>query len=257
MKMYFDLVVLINFIVDFFLLLGTNRLCGFPMSLLRLVLAAAFGGVYGGICLIPKLYFLGNTFWRVIFLAIISGIAFGFSRSALRRGVIFVLLSMALGGIALGLGNGGFWALVAAAMGVSIMCIVGFRERIGNASYVPVELSYGGKHMRLTALCDTGNTLTDPVTGRSVLVVDGKVAEHLTGLTNQQLRNPVEAITQEALPGLRLVPYRSIGQSSGLLLALWLQDVKIGQWCGGSLVAFAPDGLNSEGAYQALTGGNV
>ena len=58
------------------------------------------------------------------------------------------------------------------------------------------------------------------------------------------------------LPGLRLVPYHSVGKSS-FLLAIRLQNVKIGSWQGSSLVAFAPEGLSKEGAYQALTGGNV
>lgn len=257
MKVYVDLVALINFLVDFLLLLGTNRLCGYPWGVGRAVLAAIVGGIYGGVCLIPELYFLGNTLWRVVSLALISWIAFGFSKSALRRGVVFVLLSMALGGIALGLGTGGFWALLAAAGGVSVMCTVGFREKIGSVSYVPVELSYSGKHLHLTALCDTGNTLKDPVTGRSVLVVDGETAQQLTGLTRQQLCDPVAAISGASMPGLRLIPYRSVGQSGGLLLALRLQNVRIGQWRGSSLVAFSPDGLSSEGAYQALTGGSL
>ncbi len=254
---YVDLVALINFLVDFLLLLGTNRLCGYPPGFGKAALAAAVGGVYGGLCLVPDLYFLGNSLWRVVSLVLISWIAFGFSKSALRRGVVFVLLSMALGGIALGLGAGGTWALVAAAAGVSIMCMVGFREKIGSVSYVPVELSYSGKHLHLTALCDTGNTLTDPVTGRSVLVVDCASAQQLTGLTRQQLCDPVGAIARAPLPGLRLIPYRSVGQARGLLLALRLQDVRIGNWKGSSLVAFSPDGLSSEGAYQALTGGTL
>lgn len=255
MEVYVDLVALVNFSVDFLLLLGTNRLCGYPPGWGRTALAAAVGGIYGGMCLVPGFHFLGNTLWRIVSLAVISWIAFGFSRSALRRGVVFVLLSMALGGIALGVGTGGFWSLIAAAACVSLMCVVGFREKIGSVCYVPVELSYSGKHMRLTALCDTGNTLKDPITGRPVLVVDGKAAQQLTGLTKQQLQSPVEAIDQAPLPGLRLIPYRAVGQPGGLLLALRLQDVKIGKWRGSSLVAFAPDTLGSEGAYQALTGG--
>ena len=100
---------------------------------------------------------------------------------------------------------------------------------------------------------DTGNLLRDPITGRQVLVVGGDVALELTGLTQEQLRSPVESIG--ALPGLRLIPYRNVGNSSGFLLALRLQNVKIGKWKGSTLVAFAPEGLSSEGAYQALTGG--
>ena len=41
MKIYLDLVVILNFLVDFLLLLGTNRLSGFPASPLRAAAAAA------------------------------------------------------------------------------------------------------------------------------------------------------------------------------------------------------------------------
>ena len=255
MTVYIDVVALINFLVDFLLLLGTNRLCGYPPGWGRAALAAGAGGIYGGLCLLPEFHFLGNTLWRIVSLTGISLVAFGFSKSALRRGVVFSLLSMALGGIALGIGGGGFWALVASAAAISIMCMVGFREKIGSVSYVTVELSYEGKRMKLTALQDTGNALRDPVTGRAVLVVGADVARELTGLTYQQLRSPINTITQAPLPGLRLIPYHTVGQPAGLLLALRLQNVKIGNWTGSSLVAFAPDGLSREGAYQALTGG--
>ena len=257
MTVYMDVVVLLNFLVDLLLLLGANRLCGYPPGWGRAALAAGVGGIYAGACLLPAIQFLGNDFWRTISLVIISFIAFGVSKSAVRRGVVFVLLSMALGGIALGLGNGGFWAVIAAAVGVCILCAVGFREKIGSTSYVPVELSYGGKCVHLTALQDTGNALRDPVTGRQVLVVGADVAWKLFGLTQQQLRSPVKTMTQIQVPGLRLIPYHTVGQSSALLLALRLHDVKIGKWTGSSLVAFAPEGLSREGSYQALTGGIV
>lgn len=255
MAVYVDVVAFLNFLVDFLLLLGANRLCGYPPGWGRVALASAVGGIYGGVCLFPGFHFLGNTLWRIVCLAGMSWIAFGFSFGALRRGIVFVLLSMALGGIALGLGGGGVYALLAAAAGVCIMCALGFREKLGSVTYVPVALSYGGKHVRLTALCDTGNTLCDPVTGRPVLVVGADVASQLTGLTQQQLRSPVSTISQTPVSGLRLIPYRAVGQECGLLLALRMQDVRIGNWRGSSLVAFAPDGLSREGDYQALTGG--
>ena len=255
MAVYVDVVAMLNFLVDLLLLVGTNRLCGYPPGWGRAALAAAVGGIYGGMCLLPGFSFLGNRLWRLVSLVLISCIAFGFCKSALRRGAVFTLLSMALGGIALGFGAEGFLPLVAAAAGVAFMCVVGFRGKLGGVSYIPVELSYGGKHLSMTALQDTGNTLRDPVTGRSVLVVGGDIAQQLIGLTQQQLRSPVEAITASDIPGLRLIPYRAVGQSGGMLLALRMKDVKIGKWKGSSLVAFAPEALSTEGAYQALTGG--
>ena len=255
MIVYLDAVALLNFLVDFLLLLGTNRLCGYPPCWGRSALAAVLGGIYGAVCMLPGMGFLGNTLWRCVFLGLMSWIAFGFSKSALRRAVIFVLLCMALGGIAQGFGIGGAASVIASAAAVCAMCILGFRDRPGSVSYVPVELSYGSKQLRVTALCDTGNTITDPITGRSVLVVGAEVAQQLTGLTQQQLRSPVSAVSQATIPGLRLIPYRTVSQPSGMLLALRFPRVRIGSWQGSSLVAFAPEKLCDDGQYQALTGG--
>ena len=255
MVVYLDVIILLNFLVDFLLLLGTNRLCGYPARYLRSALAATIGGLYGGLCLLPGFRFLGNTLWRIVFLGVMSVVAFGFYKNAIRRGAIFTLLNMALGGVAIGIGANGFFTIVISALGVAFICILGFPGKIGGASYVPVELSYGDCRLHLTALKDTGNSLTDPLTGRSVLVVGADVAQKLLGLTREQLAMPSEAIVSAGLPGLRLIPYRTIGQTGGMLLGMRLQDVKIGNWKGSSLVAFAPEGLSEEGAYQALTGG--
>ncbi len=255
MIVYLDAVALLNFLVDYLLLLGTNRLCGYPPGWGRSALSAVLGGIYGAVCMLPRFRFLGNTLWRIVSLGLMGWIAFGCSKSALRRTVVFVLLCMALGGLAQGLGAGGVVSVVASAAALCGMCILGFRDHPGSVSYVPVELSYGDKQLRLTALCDTGNTLMDPVTGKPVLVVGAEVAQQLTGLTQQQLRSPINAMQQSSVPGLRLIPYRSVGQPVGMLLALRFPQVRIGNWQGSSLVAFAPDRLCNDGQYQALTGG--
>lgn len=255
MLIYLDIVMLLNFLVDLLLLLGTNRLCGYPPRGKRAALSALLGCIYAGACLLPGFSFLGSLLWRTVSLVLMSGIAFGFTKNALRRGIVFALLSMALGGIALCMNSRSFWSLAASAGGICLMCALGFQNKPGAQSFVPVELTYGETKLRLTALQDTGNTLRDPITGADVLVVGADVAQKLTGLTRLQLRSPVEFL--DAIPGLRLIPYRTVGQGSGFLLALRLQEVKIGNRRANTLVAFAPDGLHSEGAYQALTGGAV
>ncbi len=257
MRVYLDLAVLLNFLVDFLLLLGTNRLAGFPNSPVRAALAAGIGGIYAGACLLPGFHFLGNTLWRLVSLALMGTVAFGWGKSTLQRCMLFVLLSMALGGLAMGLGSGSFGALVGAGGLVFLLCRVGFRGRAGSREYVPVELCYGESRVRLLALKDTGNTLRDPVTGQSVLVVDAHTANRLLGLTKAQLSAPVETVGAGTIPGLRLIPYRSVGQAQGMLIAVRVAQAKIGNWQGSTLVAFAPEGLDREETYRGLTGGMV
>lgn len=252
MTVYLDGVILLNFLVDFLLLLAAGRLCGFPVGVARAAAGGALGGVYAAFCLLPGFAFLGNFLWRTVSLSAMAVIAYGCSVSALRRGLVFVLLCLALGGAVIVTGKGGFLGLTGAVGVLCLLCCIGFRGKLGGNIYIPVELHYGENHLKLTALRDTGNTLRDPVTGQQVLVIGADTAQKLTGLSQYQLQTPVESVG--AIPGLRLIPYHSVG-GPGFMLALRLQSVKIGSWQGSTLVAFAPDGLSREGEYQALTGG--
>ena len=257
MSVYLDLVILLNFLVDFLLLLGTNRLCGFPAQPGRCSLGALLGGIYGGACLIPGFRFLGNLLWRSACLMGIAVLSFGCSLSAGKRGGVFLLLSMAMGGLSLSIGKGNMPGLLLSAGGVWALCCVGFgRGGVGKA-YVPVTMHYGGQSVSVIALRDSGNSLRDPITGEAVLVLSRHAAQKLTGLSHQQLRNPLETLSQRPLPGLRLIPYRSVGQEGGMLLGMRLSNVQIGNRRQSVVVAFAAEGLGSGEMYQALTGGAI
>lgn len=249
MAVYLDLVMGINFLVDFFLILGTNRLAGFPVGGKRAAIAAAFGAVYSGVCLTPGFSFLANTLWRLVSLGLMGSIAFGWNQSALRRTVVFILLSMSLGGIATGFGRGNLMTLILSAAGVWLLCRMGFGGSMGQ-EYIPVEIRHEGKEVKLLALRDTGNTLRDPITGESVLVISADAATTLTGLKANQLAHPVE--TAALYPGFRLLPYHAVGQPGGMLLMKRFSDVTMGGKQGDRLVAFAPDVIGRGAVYQAL-----
>ena len=257
MQIYLDMMILLNFAVDLLLLLAVNRLCGYPVRLLRSAGAAGIGAFYAGVCILPGFRFMSGLFWRLIFLCIISVAAFGLNRSTVRRGVLLVFLSMALGGVAGCIGRGGFIGIIISAAAMLVMCRVGFHGGTVRKTYVPVELRYGGKKLSLVALRDTGNLLTDPVTGQKVLVAGPEVAWDVAGLTPQQLAQPVETMTRCSITGLRIIPYRCVGQSCGMLLAMNFDSVKVAGIECGRLVAFTPNGFGTGSEYQALTGGEI
>lgn len=252
LRVYADLVIILNFLVDFLLLLGTNRLTGFPPGVKRAAAGAALGAVYSGACLYPRLSFLGNTLWRMVSLGLMAAAAFGLDRTAVKRCGIFVLLTMALGGMAANFGSGDFLGLAAASLLLWLLCCIGFGGKIGR-EYVPLEITHGTKCVKLLALRDTGNTLRDPISGEQVLIIDASAAGELTGLSEKQLASPLE--TMGRLPGLRLIPYSAVGQPGGMLLAMRFQNVKIGNRKGSAVVAFAPQSIGRD--YRALTGGTL
>ena len=124
-------------------------------------------------------------------------------------------------------------------------------------------LTLAGRRVALTALVDTGNTLTDPATNRPVMVAEG---EKLAGLfpagqapDAQALRDPVgamERLSQQGWQGrCRQLPYQAVGVECGMLLSLRLDGARVGtEDYGPLLVALSPTPLSDGGGYSALIG---
>lgn len=256
MTVYLDLVMVLNFLVDLLLLLGTNRLSGFPMEPGRCAGAALLGSIYSGACLLPGFQFLGSLLWRLVSLGAMGIIAFGVNKSALQRCGVFAILSMALGGMALCVGSDRFLPLLCCGGVLLGLCSLSFRDGLGEREYIPVTIRNGDRTVSVIALRDTGNTLRDPVTGEQVLVLSAHAAVRLTGLTEHQLRTPLETLAQHTLPGLRLIPYRAVS-GSGMLLGMRFEEGKIGEKRQSVTAAFAPEDFGRGEVYQALTGGMI
>lgn len=257
MAHYRGLVVLLDFLVNFLLLLGTNRLRQAPLKLGRCALGAGVGGIHCALCLLPGFSFLGNLLWRTVCVFGICWMAFGLEREGIIRGVIFFFLTLALEGISTSVGKGGAFTIAAGAAGLFILCLLAARESAHTGKKMPVVIQKGNVVKKIIALYDTGNTLKDPVTGQAVLVLDGALAWDLAGLTMEQLLSPVDTMAASRAPGLRLIPFRSVGCSCGMMLAIRVDQIWINGNKSGNLVAFAPQTIGSSSTYQALSGGIV
>lgn len=236
-------VVLMVLTVDVLLLLVTGQLLGSRVKIPRLVLGVLADGVFTVLSLHPQFAFLVHILWRQCALLLTSLIAYGVS---LGKVLLFLLLQLSLGGV-VGSRKDMSSVLLGAA-GMAFACLLAQKKQ----TYVPVELTYHNQTVHILALRDTGNTLRDPITGKTVLVVGADIAHKLTGLEADALRNPLK--TMETTPGLRLIPYQSVG-NQGFLLAIPIPKAKIGQKEGSALVALSPNLLGTH--YQALTGGTV
>jgi len=254
---YLDIVILLNFAVDFLLILSTNRLTAYPDNIIRSLLGALIGSLYSASCLLPGVTFLKSWPCSVVCAAIISIVAFGWNSSTIRRGALFALLSVALGGIAAGLDSINVLSLILSGLGMFLLCAVSIINPLLNTRYVKVELVWKDRKYPLVALADTGNTLKDPITGAQVLVVNPQVAKNLLQLTQKQLLNPIETIQSAKLPGLRLIPYRSVGNPNGLMLGIRMDRVIINGQSVGNVIAFSPEEFGNGDHYQALAGGVV
>lgn len=236
-------VVLMVMVVDILLLYATCRLLGNRACLWRYIVAIVISGSFASLSMVEDFSFLGKFPWQLCIILLTGLLAFGFSKETVRQLILFALLRLSVGGVA---GRDTAVSMLLGAAGIGFACLAIGRGR----RFIPVELNYGGKTVHITALYDTGHSLRDPVTGKGVLVVDAEISRCLTGLEPLALLDPVSSIL--AVPGLRLIPYQSVG-NTGFLLALQIPDAKIGNRQTSVLVALSPNLLSNH--YQALTGG--
>ena len=279
---YIDTLFLLNALVDYLLLLSSARLAGEPLTRGRFALGATLGGGYAAAIFYPGLGFLERPLCRLSAAMLMVLAAFWRSRRLLRQMIIFFALSCALGGGVLAVGllggrgltlqNGVLYSgmdlkivLLSAAgcYGVLTLAFRGVGRHTGpSGELCQVCLTLDGRQVRLTALVDTGNTLTDPATGRPILVAE---AEGLAELLPQSLRyglergeSPIQLMEQLEPPWrqrFRLVAYRAVGVERGLLLALRLDRVQVGEEeRGPMLAAISPTPLSDGGSYRALIG---
>ena len=231
-------------LTNWLLLTATAKFLSIDPSRWRILLAACLGALFTAVAMLSLFTLALTIWWRLLMLVAVSAVAFGVQR--ISPLLLFSLLHLSLSGMATT--QGSIFSSVLGSLGICLACIaVG-----GSGGIVNVVIPTVSETLSIKALRDTGNTLSDPITGQSVLVVDAETANRLTGLTPHQLRDPLTTIGIH--PGLRLIPYRTI-DSGGFLLAKRLENVTVGNRKGSVLVAFSPQMLGKN--YEALTGGNL
>ena len=126
---------------------------------------------------------------------------------------------------------------------------------------VPLQLRCQGRRVNVKALFDTGNTLTDPITGKPVVVLEGQRGAELLGVhaTKDMFLNPAAGLEKlkRLAPDckLRLLPYKTVGVENGLLLAAPCR-AKAGRTGEiAVLAALSPCAVSDGGSYEALIGG--
>ena len=276
---YMDVLVALNWFLDYALLCGTARLLHIPSRRWRLVLGALGGALLAAVLVLPSIPGWLSLILRLGAALPVVWIAFGLGnvRQSAVRMLVFFLLSTALAGLVLliytlaapqGLKviNGvvyydvsPLFLAVLTAVGYGGLCLY---ERWGRLRRLEreyrLELTGAGGTGILRALYDSGNRLTEGFSGRPVIVADKSAVTPL--LTPEQRRFLELTDGGGALPGhWRVIPYRSIG-GDGLLPAFMPEKAVL---CAGKQrqditgVYIAITDRLGRGEYEALVGAAV
>ena len=281
---YADLLFLVNFSMDFLCFYITSTILRRKLSVLRCLLASIGGGVYSVAVLfayiVPP---FGLVLDAVACLAMCAAVFIDrhtkFSRILLSLAV-YIGVSVALGGMMTALFNllntldlpldalknesegipVWLFALLAAVSGVATLVGGRFFKESQSKKSAKVEITYGGKSVTLCALCDNGNLLRDPVSGKCVIVADlaslRRILPHeIICAVREKNSAYISKLPSQTALRLRLIPANSIGGNS-ILYALTADKITVTSEDGethesDALFAPAPIGGAAKG-YEAL-----
>ncbi|MDR2664668.1 MAG: sigma-E processing peptidase SpoIIGA [Oscillospiraceae bacterium] len=272
---YADTLFLLNFAIDYILLLISAKICDASVQRLRLAAAAALGGAYSVVVAV----YPGGSLASAPAVALaglgMAASAFLGSGRAARLTVVFFAASAAFAGAALAvarLAPGGAPARVSlrllfvtfAVCYAALSVAMRGSARSGAESYATLTIRLSGKELRIRALLDTGSSLRDPMTGSRVIVIGAqeikplfphRVSRVLSGMREGGAARAVEELGAQGSADMRfvLVPYSAVGVAGGLLPAFRPDAVEVdGAARSGMLIAVSPNSVSDNGVYSAL-----
>lgn len=231
MIVYVDVLIILNFVIDYLLLNLSAYILGKKVKTLKLIIVSFFSSLTSMTIFLPYLGVLGEITIKFLTSYIISLITFG-KKKILKSVLTFLTVCIVFNGImtvvwlvfkpyGMIINNSVVYfdispielivaSVVSYLLIKSVLCIV--RRNAPLAQRCNIELFNNNKIVRVTGIIDTGNSLKDVYTGKQVIITDFKIAEELLG-------------DYHNLPGF-LLPYQTVSEV-GLIPAYPIEKAKI------------------------------
>lgn len=287
MTVYIDVLFIINFVVNYVLLLITGKIMRREKSYARLCLAAFSGAVYACFMFFPQIKFLYGFMFKIFASFALIVIAYGIKsiKLTLKTAFVFYLSSFVFGGVTLALfyftdaglkyggalNNGIFyfnmpWKILFLACAASYAAVragFGIYKKDKNFSYKKVKVVISNDFACLNALVDTGNLLTDPITNSPVVVAElesikrllpDKLVEVFENKCENDLETVSEAVKDTGFEKrIRMIPFTSLGEENGIMLGFKPDFLVVGGNAVSDVcVAICSKNLSNGHSYNAL-----
>lgn len=242
MVIYAEYLFFENGLAGLIVLMLTKKICDFQINWWKIVFGSICCGLYSFI-----LFWDRFPWWAAVILKIgfsIGVVFFVFHCGTWKRlgqGVlVFYLINFAMGGITIGAmyffrlsgvtSGGSFYIgkvsyfkvfLGMALTWLALSTFVSFlKERLWKGRRdMEVEISIGPKTRILKGMIDTGNFLTDPISGKPVFLVTEKVMDILAPGW-EKIRNGTLETGSQIEKRFRLIPFQSVGRKEGMLIGI-------------------------------------
>lgn len=278
--LYGDVLFLVNFTMDFLTLFVTAQILHRRVSTKRLAAAAAVGALYGVAACFMKGIWLFRIAVHLAVSILMCRIAFQgrllpccalfYGTGCLLGGILtalFGLISNLAGGVPTFSSGGtvlpgriplGWMAVAAAGAGAAAVAFGRYERKRRTAVEVLLTVSVfpGQEGKSLRGLCDSGNLLSDPASGRPVVLVAKRallplLPEPLLPLFSGEDVTKMAELPGEYLRAVRLIPSESVG-GRRLLPGLLPAKILVDGIERNAVIACAPSGTESFGGAEAL-----
>ena len=244
MVVYADVLIVLNLFVNFFILQFTCRLCKEQCRFLRQLLASFVGAAFSLYIFLPPTGMFTETVFRLVVSSLIVLLAFGFSslKSFIRRIGVFFAVSFLYAGAMMGIwavfkprqlaiNNGIVYVdisppvlIIATLTSYTLLSLIRFfsAKQAFEGKRCKLKITYQNNSVCISALVDTGHSLTDVLTEKDVIIIEKKVALHLCA----KIPTTVSVGGNELPNGFRFIPYSVVG-GHGLLPAFTPDKVEL------------------------------
>ena len=255
-EVYVDILFLVNFMMDYLILLLVRRMLKCTATHGNVLLGACVGAM---LTCVVMLLSLPSVIKFILFHMVINagmvqvGLRIKDIRSFVKAIIMLYIGSFLLGGILevfrpyVRVGSLFFFlAIVGYYLALWIWKFIVCVQR-WNQYHCEVELYIGDKKYQVKALVDTGNGLVDPVSGNPVSIVDKEIAKKL--LEKEQIRN------------IRYIPYRTIGKGDGVLPVIRIERLRTRgeHTCDieNPMIGISEERVSARGEYEMILNPNL
>ena len=228
MTVYWDMMFLINFAIDYIILYSTAKTLFLKRNIFKILSGALIGGIYGIFAFEKSFVFNTLTYIFVTFFILYVS----FSKLNFKIVSTFYIISFLFGGISgylnnlygvIKMSNGFFYIennLLAVLLGVvlsSFIVVISLklikRNTIKLRQIKTVDIFCDGKSVTVSGMLDTGNLLLDPITKYPVILVN---FSDIKQIINEDLEKFLEEnanlcvnINRRIINKIRLIPYKN------------------------------------------------
>ncbi|NMB08161.1 MAG: sigma-E processing peptidase SpoIIGA [Tissierellia bacterium] len=260
MYVYIEYLLMENILINYIILYVTKRITRTKTSKLRLFVSALVGSIYTLIVFFPSLKFMGKFLIKFSISILMIILAFNPERfqQFIKQISTFYMVSFIFAGAIIGIfyiiNNNSYstrfsfenlnelLCFLIIGIGIAIILIIYilrfYQKRMNKENYLtPIAIGLKDKEVNLVALIDTGNSLKEPISQRPVIIVEYSALETILpqSIRNMYINNEeldlstIGKIMEEIGDDirLRLIPFKSIGNESGILIGFKPDSIKI------------------------------